>query len=252
MSDKPTKEEIIANIAWIYNGNHYESREFVGIAVDGYFTTYNMIGEVIEPIDYHSNVQMDFWQTEKDFIKQFERDYKKFWAKYFYEHEAYRIAGSFNSMYKSSVFRSTYGVYGMFKKILNMGFEPYDIFSEACHTNNHHNYIHDKPRQRYIGMLKHCKTGQFIGCGVPAYMFLNELYEKYYFHLKAQPKGFISNMPQFGFQSALDVNGIDYSPNNLPILEAKPILETKSVIEVKTKAKKVHQEYQPDFFGEVA
>ena len=251
MSNKPTKAEILANIAWIYNGNHYENREDIGIAIDGYFTTHNMIGEVIEPIDYHRNVEIDFWRAKDSFTKQFEKNPGQFWKKYFYEYEASGIKSAFDSTsYKTSVFRGTYSTFGMFKKILDLGFEPYDIFSETCRIENHQSSYCRDPRQHYIGMLKHCKTGQFVGCAVPAYMFLNELYEKYYFHLKAEPQGFVGSDSQFGFQAALNVNGISYAPDVL----LPPVSKTKVIDEAKPlpKPKKQIDDNQPDLFGEVA
>jgi hypothetical protein len=87
--------------------------------------------------------------------------------------------------------------------------------------------------------MKHCKTGLFIGVAIPGYMLLDNLYEKYYFHLTPKPLGFIGSEGSFGFQAALDVNGIGYAP----AVEAKPMT---------TKQKKTIEENQPDLFGELA
>ena len=57
--------------------------------------------------------------------------------------------------------------------------------------------------------------------------------------LNSRFSGFIGSEGSFGFQAALDVNGIGYAP----AVEAKPMT---------TKQKKTIEENQPDLFGELA
>lgn len=248
MSNKPTKAEILANIAWIYNGNHYENREYIGVAVDGYFVTCNMLGEVIEPIDYH-NIVIPYHDEKEAFYKMLEKSPKKYLGKYFADYHHKHIVSGYSTMYHRTVFRGTYYQERLLLKILNMGFEPYGIYGEECRMDDR-NIRWNPPEMRYVGMMKHCKTGLFIGVAIPGYMLLDNLYEKYYFHLTPKPLGFIGSEGSFGFQAALDVNGIDYSPDVL----LPPVSKTKVIDEAKPlpKPKKQIDDNQPDLFGEVA